>query len=84
MVAAARDNKLDARKLARYADLMRSRSLLQRLGYLLERGKLLPAAAKALQPLEHPVPCLLDSAAPRGGKLDPRWRVFKNVAVSLR
>lgn len=66
------------------AELMRRRSLLQRVGYLLERGKLLPAASKALQPLEHPVPCLLDPAAPRGGKLNPRWQVFENAAVSLR
>lgn len=84
MVAAARENKIDAKKLARYAKLMRSRSLLQRMGYLLERGKLLPAASKALQPLEHPVPCLLDPAGPRGGKLNPRWQVFENAAVSLR
>lgn len=84
LAAAGRDDKLDPKKLVRYAKLMRSRSLLQRLGYLLERGKLLPSAAKALQPLKHPVPCLLDPAAPRRGKLNPRWQVFENASVSLR
>ncbi len=85
LAAAVSGGKLDARKLARYAGLMRNRSLIQRLGYLLERGKLLPETAKALQPLKHPVPCLLDPASPRGGaKLNPRWQVFENAKVTLR
>lgn len=81
LASAASGGKLDARKLARYARLMRNRSLIQRLGYLLERGKLLPEATKVLQPLERPVPCLLDPASPRRGKLDPRWQVYENIAI---
>ena len=84
LAAAVSGGKLDGRKLARYARLMRNRSLIQRLGYLLERGKFLPEAAKALQPLKHPVPCLLDSGSPRQGKLNARWQVCENVAVYSR
>lgn len=84
LAAAVSGGKLDGRKLVRYAQLMRNRSLTQRLGYLLERGKFLAEAAKALQPLKRPVPCLLDSASPRRGKLNPRWQVFENAAVSFR
>ena len=84
LAAAAAGGKLDGRKLVRYARLMRNRSLIQRLGYLLERGKLNPEAAKLLQPLKRPMPCLLDPASPRRGKLNPRWQVYENAAVSLR
>ena len=84
LAAAAAGGKLDARKLARYARMMRNRSLIQRLGYLLERGKLSPEAAKALQPLKRPVPCLLDPASPRRGKLNPRWQVYENAAAPSR
>ena len=84
LVAAASSGKLDGRKLARYAQLMRNRSLVQRLGYLLERRKLCPEAAKALQHLKRPVPAFLDSSSPRRGKLNSRWQVFENVTVSLR
>lgn len=84
LAAAASGGKLDGRKLARYARLMRNRSLIQRLGYLLEHGKLLPEATKVLQPLERPVPCLLDPASARRGKLNPRWQVYRNATVSLR
>jgi len=84
LVAAASGGKLDGRKLARYAQLMRNRSLVQRLGFLLERGRFNPEAAKALQPLKRPVPCLLDPGSPRRGKLNPRWQVLENAKVSLR
>lgn len=84
LAAAAAGGKLDARKLARYAKQMRNRSLVQRLGYLLEKGRLLPEAAKALQPLRRPVACLLDPGSPRRGRLNPRWQVVENLQVSLR
>ena len=84
LAAAASDGKLDGRKLVRYARLMHNRSLTQRLGYLLERGKFLPEAVKILQLLKRPVPCLLDCASPRRGKLNHRWHVFENAEVSFR
>lgn len=84
LAVAASGGKLDGRKLARYVHLMRNRSLIQRLGYLLERGKLLPEAVKALQPLKLPVLCFLDPASPRRGKLNPRWQIYENASVSLR
>lgn len=82
LAAAASGGKLDGRKLARYARLMRNRSLIQRLGYLLERAGLLPEAAKALLPLKLPVPCLLDPSSSRRGGLNPRWQVHENAEAS--
>ncbi|MHB2027008.1 MAG: type IV toxin-antitoxin system AbiEi family antitoxin domain-containing protein [Elusimicrobiota bacterium] len=85
LAAAVSGGKLNGRKVARDARLMRTRSLIQRLGYLLEREKLLPETVRTLQPLKHPVPCLLDPASPRGGaKLNPRWQVVENAKVTLR
>lgn len=84
LAAAASGGKLDARRLARYARSMRSHSLIQRLGYLLERGKILLETKKALRPLQHPVPCLLDPASPRRGKLNSRWQVYENAAAAPR
>ncbi|MDD5658098.1 MAG: type IV toxin-antitoxin system AbiEi family antitoxin [Elusimicrobia bacterium] len=83
-ILAAGAGKLEARKLARYAKRMRNRSLIQRLGYLLDKGRLLPDAAAALWPVQRAVPCPLDPAVPRQGRLNERWLVIENAAVSMR
>ena len=77
-------NLMETRKLARYAKRMKNRSLVQRLGYFLEKGGLLPNAAAALRPLNRAVPCLLDPTVPRQGKLNERWHVVENVSLSLK
>jgi predicted transcriptional regulator of viral defense system len=78
----AASDKLDGKKLFGYAKRLGSRSLQERLGYILERLGLLPDVANALSSLKHPVPCLLDPQGPRGGKVSDRWHLWVNAEVS--
>ena len=73
--------KIDGKKLLAYAKRLGNRSLQERMGYILERLRLLPKVADALSALEHPVPCLLDPQGPREGKVHDRWHVRVNAEV---
>lgn len=75
--------RMDPRKLVRYAKALRSIPLLQRLGCILERGGLFPEAVKALLPRKNAVVRLLEPTAPREGRLSPKWRLIENVELDL-
>ena len=80
---AADEKKINEKKLTQYAKKMGSKALIQRLGYLLERTKLLPDARKALQRLRQAVPTPLDPRSPRRGNLNRIWQVIENDEVDL-
>ena len=69
--------------MVQYAKQMRSKALIQRLGYLLDRTRLLPDARKALQRLRQPVSTPLDPRAPRRGNLNRKWQIIENTEVDL-
>lgn len=82
-VLKASAEKVEPRKLLTYARRLKNNTLLQRLGYILDKTRLLPAVGNALLPLKHPVPSLLDPRAPRRGRLHPKWQLIENVCLDL-
>lgn len=78
----AASDKLDGKRLLGYSKRLGSQSLQERLGYILERLRLLPDVADALSALRHPVPCLLDPQGPCEGKVCERWHLRVNAEVS--
>lgn len=84
-IAAEALERLDFDRLIDYAARMKRRSLVQRLGFVLEKlstaGYNLPKRTLDLldDTVERKFPYLLDPKAGKGGKLSPRWRVHENV-----
>lgn len=78
----AASEKIDGQKLLVYTKRLGNRSLQERLGYILERLRLLPDAADTLSALKRPVPCLLDPQGVREGRVSKRWHVWVNAEVS--
>ena len=77
----AASEKLDGKKLLSYAKRLGNRSLQERLGYILERLRLLPEVSRALARIKYPVPCLLDPRGRREGKVSERWHLWVNAEV---
>lgn len=80
-VVAAAAEKMDPRKLVQYARQIGNSSLVQRLGYILDRWKLLPQAVEMLGHFKHRVPGLLDPSGPRKGRFNPRWNLLENTSL---
>lgn len=81
LLAAA--DKIDERKLLKNARNIKNRSLLQRLGYILEKFHKFPSAAKKLGETKYPVPVSLDPRSYQKGRLNNKWQVKENVDIKL-
>lgn len=80
----AASEKMDSRKLLGYGKQMNTSTLLQRLGYLLEKMKILPKVSQSLLPIRSPVPSPLFPGLPRKGNLHPKWHLDENAKLDLR
>ncbi len=78
-VAKAFGEKLDIGKLCEYAIRMDDMATVKRLGYLLEKSGEGKEAAQKLLPIVGGGFCLLDTAGPKSGAKNRKWRIIENI-----
>ncbi len=78
-IAKAFKEKLDIGKLCEYAFRMEDMATVKRLGYLLDKLKVNKASAEKLLLDIGGGYCLLDTAGPRTGAKNKKWKVIENI-----